>query len=458
MAPASSPPQSLPTVSEGPSIANPSETRSPEGFAVLQSSRHVLSSAFAYMSTVTIDSGLHEDSAGHTPTRHLLQSSASAPPAPSAPLPRDPRARPADAWPEPSHSCTAIMTGIGSPGVPPSAAGPLRLTLTCSGGVGLTVRLSPWLDSARNRSSSSSSNSIPDNLPGPDGSHASTPPEVSVQGLTISPEPLPGSSGTGNEDWRMVLVCGPEVAHLRLHSSVLADVPLSTKGPLLQLVSCGTLSLSAVTLARLSAPSGTSPDALPAYGAVHARGLRQGALLDGVECSGVAGTHTWACFLLSFAEQEQPGTGGLAPSPSPQQQAEQPLPSARVQIQNSRLTDNNVAANTSRPLNQSLLLPDVAAALSIGRGCLGGSYGAVVVSSASAPTAGMAVQRTAVVDVVVSNSTLSNNAGGCGGALAALCSLVSEFATGQRSVMYICNRHTCWWPGRPRIAAWLRSQ
>ncbi len=383
------------------------------------------------------DNGRHHDH-----MRHLLQLPVPAPPEPAVPPPLSSPAQPSSTWVAPSHSCAIIMTGSSSPGVPPSAAAPPRLTLMCSGGVGLEVRLSPWLDSARSRSTGSA--------PGPNQGPASTAPDVLVQGVAVSDDQLrrPNSS-TNGQDWRVVLLCGPGVSHLLLHSSVLADLPLSTEGPLLQLVSCGTLSLSNVTLARLTGSPGASPDALPVYGAVHARGLRQGALLDGMECSGVAGAHTWACFLLGFEEREREGDASpLAPPPSPQQQAGQPPPAAMFQIHNSKLYNNTVSAHTATPQHLSRLLPEVAAALSVGGGCNSSSFGAIVVSSASfqqydrPPPPGVAPRRTAVVDVVVSNSTLANNTGGCGGALAALCDLVSS-SKGGSTINEHLDRRCC---------------
>lgn len=93
----------------------------------------------------------------HAYERHLLQLPDAAPhnllqppdAAPTATMPRPPPtpAAPGKTWVEPSHSCTIVMIGGRSA---QSAGAPPRFSLQCSGGVGLEVGLSPWLDSARN--------------------------------------------------------------------------------------------------------------------------------------------------------------------------------------------------------------------------------------------------------------------------------------------------------------------
>ncbi len=260
------------------------------------------------------------------------------------------------------------------------------------------MRLSPWLHSAAA------------------GGSANTP-DVSLSGVSLSAEPISSTAPPGEPpagDWRVVLVCGPGVNHLQLADSSISDLPLSPLGPVLQLVGCGAVSLTNVTLTRLAAAAaaeGTSPASLPVYGAVHAAGLRQGALVRDSECSHVEGAHIWACLLLSFADD---------PADANERSA------ARVvEVRGSTLHSNSVAADGVEELDASLLLPEVAAALlpAANQQSCGGAYGAVVVSSGG------------VVDVVVANSTMDNNTGGCGGALAALCPTVRYVGGARESTL-----------------------
>ncbi len=364
----------------------------------------------SYMNVSTMEAD--DDTPGGTYSRRLLQEPAGAPALHRPPAAQVPGQSPAPQGPQPpppmppaittrtlgnpSHTCTLFMAG-GSSGEPPAPASALgRLSLTCTGAKGdLEVRLSPWLHGAARSSNptSSSGSTVPH-------------PDVSLNGVSLSAEPIRSSTTPPGEppagDWRVVLVCGPGVTHLQLSDSSISDLPLSPLGPVLQLVGCGAVSLTNVTITRLAASTaaeGTSPATLPVYGAVHAAGLTQGALVRDSECSHVMGAHIWACLLLSFADDPAG--------------ANEPSAARVVEVRGSTLHSNSVASNSTRKLDASLLLPEVAAALlpAANQSC-GGAYGAVVVSSGG------------VVDVVVANSTMDNNTGGCGGALAALCTTV----------------------------------
>ncbi len=259
------------------------------------------------------------------------------------------------------------------------------LSVTCRGVPGgVQLLLSPWLQAAANASGS---------LAGANATNATRGneqlPDTQITGVRVAGAPEEGGSSGDQQgsdgDWRLGLVCGPGVRHLRVSHSVLRGAPLSTRGPLLQLAGCGAVSFHNVTLTQLAAPPWTSPGLTPAYGAVHARGLVAGAWLSGVECSHVAGSHTWACFLLSFNEEE--GEQGAAGEAGEQQRGEEgALAQGTVDIRDSVFVNTTVAASLEVQLNSTLLLPSVATVLNrnqyMGADCGGGVHGAVVVGCA----------------------------------------------------------------------------
>ncbi len=324
----------------------------------------------------------------------------------------------------PDQECSISLVGAAAPSG--QAQPPNTLVVSCRGSPGgVQLQLSPWLQAAAaastNGSAQAAQNATRDRNRLPD---------VRISGVEVAgaPEEGPGrgSGGSGEEagDWRLALVCGPGTTHLRLHDSLVWKVPLSTRGPVLQLVGCGAVSFRNVTLTGLVAGPGASPDVAPAYGVVHASGLMAGSHLSGVECSEVAGSHTWACFLLSFDEDEQGREGeqqsGLLPG--------------TVEITDSRFRNTNITARVDRVLKSTALLPSVAAALNrnqvAGGGCGGGMYGAVVVGSTprtnqTASDVGGSSPPPVTVNVRVVSSSADGCTGGCGGVFAATCPLVS---------------------------------
>ncbi len=118
-----------------------------------------------------------------------------------------------------------------------------------------------------------------------------------------------GSSTTDNDDWGVTFLGVP---HLRLVDSVLADLPLSAAGPLLQCVACQHLTITNLTMQRLSGPplpagpelgQPPEPPGVPAplvHGALAASGLRR-VEASQVTCSNVTLANGWACMLLQYA-------------------------------------------------------------------------------------------------------------------------------------------------------------
>lgn len=260
------------------------------------------------------------------------------------------------------------------------------LAVVCRGAPGgVQLLLSPWLQAAANASASAAGVNAA-------GGHDRLP-SVQITGVEVAGAPEDGGSGGDQQgssrdgDWRLGLVCGPGVQHLRVSHSVLRGLPLSIRGPVLQLVGCGAVSFHNVTLTHLTAPPGASPSLSPAYGAVHARGLVAGAWLSDVECSHVAGSHTWACFLLSFHEEERPEG---PPGEEGEQQQGQGQGGVQAQgivdIRDSLFVNISVAASLEFELDSTLLLPSVATVLNgnqyMGADCGNGVYGAVVVGCA----------------------------------------------------------------------------
>ncbi len=343
-----------------------------------------------------------------------------------------------DTAPDQECSISLVGTPPSGPGGPTWPAN--TLVVSCRGSPGgVQLLLSPWLQAAAaasaNASAPAAQNATRDRsgLPG-----------VRISGAEVAgaPEEGPGrgSGGSGEEaeDWRLALVCGPGTTHLRVHDSVVGGVPLSTRGPVLQLVGCGAVSFDNVTLTELEGRPWNFLDFAPAYGAVHARGLMAGARLSDVECSDVSNAHTWACFLLSFDEgvQRDAGEQGQPQQPSPA--VAQPT----VEITNSLFRNTEVQANLLTTLRGTALLPSVAVALNrnqqAGEGCGGGMYGAVVVGSAprtnqTALDVGggpdlpldLPSPPPVTVSVRVVSSRAEGCSGGCGAVLAATCPLVS---------------------------------
>ncbi|EFJ43308.1 hypothetical protein VOLCADRAFT_96559 [Volvox carteri f. nagariensis] len=102
---------------------------------------------------------------------------------------------------------------------------------------------------------------------------------------------LDGNGTLGPEDWGLDIV---NVPHLQLVDSVVSGIPLSSVGPLLQILNCSTLTTRNVTLEALHRP----PDVMDrVYGAVRVTRV-QAANLDGIQCSDVQGAMGWACLLL----------------------------------------------------------------------------------------------------------------------------------------------------------------
>ncbi len=332
----------------------------------------------------------------------------------------------------PDQECSISLVGAAPSGrVQP----PNTLAVSCRGSPGgVQLLLSPWLQAAAAASTNGSAPAAQSATRDRSGL-----PDVRIGGVEVAgaPEEGPGrgSGGSGEEagDWRLALVCSPGTTHLRLYDSLVWKVPLSTRGPVLQLVGCGAVSFDNVTLTELTALPGASADTAPAYGAVHARGLVAGARLSGVECSEVAGSHTWACFLLSFEEDVQ-GREGEQPA----------LLKGTVEIADSLFSNTNVTARVDRVLKTTALMPSVAAALKpnqllgggLGGGCGGGMYGAVVVGSAprtikTAVDVGGGSPPPGVVTVRVVSSSADGCTGGCGGVLAVTCPVVSVHMGGR---------------------------
>ncbi len=277
----------------------------------------------------------------------------------------------------------------------------------------------------------------------------------------------------------MALACrsssSTNVTHLHLVDSLVVNVPLSTNGPLVWLDGCNTESFSNVTLAQLRAPRGASPVTAPVHGAVFASGLDREVQMTDVDCTYVVGSHTWACFLLSFTPNAAAAGGGRAqggflPPPGgavdagtaplpPPADGPAPLPgagtataaAAAVSIKDCRFSNNGVLTTLlDSLLETSLLQRDVAAALAAGSrqadtDCGGGSYGALVFSLApsarSQANGSTEAAGQPLLSVHIQGSTFRSNIGGCGAALASLAPQVGYSRTLPCTVLCASYAH-----------------
>ncbi|EFJ43305.1 hypothetical protein VOLCADRAFT_96556 [Volvox carteri f. nagariensis] len=139
-----------------------------------------------------------------------------------------------------------------------------------------------------------------------------------------------------SEDWGLDIV---NVPHLQLVDSVVSGIPLSSVGPLLQILNCSTLTTRNVTLEALHRPPGEA-----AYGAVRVTGL-QSATFDGIRCSDVRDALGWACLLLEarpnaavfiqgslFVNNSVEFYHGVESSPRPLSNGGQPSTVAELQV------------------------------------------------------------------------------------------------------------------------------
>ncbi len=227
----------------------------------------------------------------------------------------------------------------------------------------------------------------------PDGSSAGQVPRLSCQGpagegrLQVAGGALwtqPGAADGGvvvsplgrseTDSARLAFTCGGSVTHLRLQHSVLSGIQLSAKGPLLQLLNCSRVSFDNVTLSGLGAPGQGVK-----YGAVQVSGAAVVSLAH-FSCSNVTGFTVWGCLLLEVA-----AVADAQPA---------------VYITDSSFTDVSTVGSASSTCKV---------------------FGAVVLDAAAStqqlPAAGLGVS--------MRRSIFERNAGGCGGALAVKCNLVS---------------------------------
>ncbi len=242
----------------------------------------------------------------------------------------------------------------------------------------------------------------------------------------------------GAEDWGITF---QSVPHLRLVDSLVADLPLSPVGPLVQCRGCGHLTVENVRVERLrgrpvlaalpdpthgagvATAAASSPQRRPdygIYGPLHASGL-VGAHLTGFVCLGVEQSHGWACVLLQYKQHPSGSKGGSSSSGGGGSGASawKPGPGASSKAFNGTfltIMDSTFLGNAvvwRAPTNQSLG----------GVEQLDGGGGAVVVD-ADVPAAGEdggtagALHALDVLDAV--RWSAEGNAGGWGAALTVL--------------------------------------
>ncbi|KXZ47948.1 hypothetical protein GPECTOR_31g310 [Gonium pectorale] len=242
------------------------------------------------------------------------------------------------------------------------------------------------------------------------------------------------------------------VSELTVVDSMVAGLPLSPYGPLLECRSCGSLLVRNLTLRNLTSPlasvasaswaaSGSSSSSSRyVYGVAAASGVSRAALSD-FTCSGVAGASSWACLLVDYQDVVG-GTahGQAAAATAPAQPLEFSLTSAIV-------SGNRVTAPAGSGLG--LWHPPPAAGGAAANPLLErleraakGSAGAIALlaqqaapslpPSPSPPSGGAAAAASAnaagwqgedddatrpLLALYVSDSVLSRNSGGAGGAI-----------------------------------------
>ncbi|KAG2436840.1 hypothetical protein HXX76_006360 [Chlamydomonas incerta] len=224
-----------------------------------------------------------------------------------------------------------------------------------------------------------------------------------------------GSSGSNTtppltSHWGITIV-GTSSSRLVLDASVIADVPLSPGGPLLSCRGCRDVTLRQTELRNLTAPNVSSQPL--AYGAV-LLGDTQTVLLEDFKCMDVRGsTSGWSCMLVA------------APA------ADAEMSSVGVRLVRTTFTGNQVVvgAPTNTPLPPSLDAAARAAASQLlaastngdtqGAGALAviklDSDGASAVGNSS--TEGSVSSSVRPVQINVSDSHFSDNAGGTGAAI-----------------------------------------
>ncbi len=209
-------------------------------------------------------------------------------------LPADAASKPLTVW-----VGAALYEALSSDASPRGTGGPQPSTC------GVELRLRPSNTSSSNNSNSRSGSSPASDAPRDD---ASPPPPTGFEGSFATAPPGSDSSGGGGDspddpttsipDWGVTFLGVP---HLRLVDSVLADLPLSAAGPLLQCVACQHLTITNLTMQRLSGPPLQQAGRTPVYGALAASGVRD-VVASQVECSGVTLAHGWACMLLQYGD------------------------------------------------------------------------------------------------------------------------------------------------------------
>lgn len=208
-----------------------------------------------------------------------------------------------------------------------------------------------------------------------------------------------GSSDSGaTDDWGVTF---RGLNSLLLEDSIISGAPLCDVGPLIQCLTCSSVTLRNVTLRHIATGvqggnSWTAPLGQPAaaglklYGAVHLGGLKS-AVLEGCSCTDVYGAYGWSCLLLEYFNS----------------------PSNSLRMSDSSFHNNTVVGAVG---------PGVLAASMHGLDLQ--SQGLAVVT-ASKGYGAVVVAGGRVGEVLVERCSLTGNRGGDGGAVALLATVVS---------------------------------